>query len=290
MGSRIRHPAAAPWDDDLVVIGAWERAVEVWSSFRGVRVAAFDTVLDAGGTRLTLASGPVPVVVAGAWARHGVCAYGLDGRRAWQNRSRTNVQQLTVLSGRRVAVGYASQPTVVLDATTGRELTSLRGVTTVVALDPRTTLLAGTGWLRLADADLTPSWRRTPAVGFSVSHAAGGPETVAVVEAEESGSVLRVFDRDGAARASVAWPDEGIGPVSHDAASGTWVVLRVGYEGRRHTLVRLTDDGEVVDQRPWHPVDTAAVMRDGRVLVYANDDGVHVLDVADLSVRRLAPV
>jgi hypothetical protein len=284
---RIHHLAAAPWDDDLVVTGAFERAVEVWSSRRGDRVAAFDTVLDGGGRRLALAHVPDPVVVAGAWVRHGVRGYGLDGSDLWRNRSRTNVQTLTALTGGRVAVGYEGRPTVVLDGATGKEVLSLRGVTGVVALDTRTTLLSGTGWLRLADADLTPSWRRTRATGFTVACAAG-PETVAVVEAAAGGSGIRVFDRDGTERTSITWPGQWIGPVCHDAASGTWVAVRQDDDTGRSVVVRVTDDGEVLEQRPWHAVHASAVVRGGRVLAYGNDDGIHLLDVADLSVSGLA--
>ncbi|MGY1715233.1 hypothetical protein ACI78R_12295 [Geodermatophilus sp. SYSU D01106] len=280
--------AAAPWDDDLVATGSWERTVDVWSLSRGGHVTGLDTVLDAGGTRLALVAEPEPVVVTGAWTRHGVCGYALDGFRIWQNRARRNVEGLTALTGGRVAVGYASQPTLVLDAGTGRELASLRGVTNVVALDRRSTLLVGTGWLQMADADLTPVSRRVPLAGFAVLTAAVAPETVAVAEAEEGGSVLRVLDRDGVPRASVTWPVEGIRGVGRDAASGTWVVLRSDLDSRRSVLLRVTDDGAVVDRRPWRPVSGTALVRDGRALVQADDDGVHVLDLADLGLRTLA--
>lgn len=39
------------------------------------------------------------MVVTGAWERHGVCGYDLTGQRLWQDRSRTNVEAVTALTG-----------------------------------------------------------------------------------------------------------------------------------------------------------------------------------------------
>ena len=119
--------AASPWDEDLVLAGEFERAAHVWSLHQGAEVACIDTVHDFGGRRLALVTGAQPMVIAGAYERQGVCGYSLTGERVWQNRARSAVQHLTGLACGRVAVGYARGPAVVLEASSGKELRSLRG-------------------------------------------------------------------------------------------------------------------------------------------------------------------
>src|SRR4051812_40497301 len=87
----------------------------VWSLRRGAELATFDTILDIFW-RLALVTGTEPVVVAGAWARHGVCGYSLTGEQIWQNMSRSAVQTVTALHGDRVAVCFGRGPAAVLDA------------------------------------------------------------------------------------------------------------------------------------------------------------------------------
>jgi hypothetical protein len=52
--------------------------------------------------------------------------------------------------------------------------------------------------------------------------------------------------------------------------------------------VRLSDDGEVLEQRPFDAVTDAAWLRDGAVLVYGNERGVvFLLDAPEDGARRL---
>src|SRR4051812_25475088 len=112
----IRHVAAPRWEPDLFVAGEFDRTAQVWSVSRATEVAHVDTVFDFGGRRLALVTGEMPVIVAGAWARHGVCGYSLTGEQMWQNKARSAVQTVTALASSRVAVGYATGPAAVLDA------------------------------------------------------------------------------------------------------------------------------------------------------------------------------
>src|SRR3954447_25163452 len=168
----IRHVSAPRWEPDLFVAGEFERTAHVWSLSRANEVANVDTVFDFGGRRLALVTGDAPVIVAGAWARHGVCGYSLTGEQMWQNKARSAVQHVTALASGRVAVGYAKGPAAVLDAATGQELRSLRGVTGVHALTPEIPLVASNASGRPADAEREPMGLRIPLRSFAVLDAA----------------------------------------------------------------------------------------------------------------------
>jgi hypothetical protein len=283
----IWHIASPPWEQDLFVAGAFERTAHVWSLGRAAEVACVDTVFDFGGRRLGLVTGDEPVIVAGAWERHGVCGYSLAGQRLWQNKKRSAVQHVTALASGRVAVGYARGPATVLDAATGQEMRSLRGVTGVHALTQDMSLLASNTYARLADAELEPMGRRIPLRSFAVLDAAASDRHVALAEA---GGPLRILDLDGAERATHTVADGHTLTVTYERASGTWRALTRVDRGDDvdYGLVRLSDDGEVLEQRPFDAVTDATWLRDGAVLVYGNERGVvFLLDAPEDGARRL---
>lgn len=283
----IRHVAAPRWESDLFVTGEFERIAHVWSLGRAIEVASVDTVFDFGGRRLALVTGDAPVIVAGAWARHGVCGYSLSGEQVWQNRTRSAVQHVTALGSGRVAVGYAKGPAAVLDALTGEELRSLREVVGVYALTPNLSLLEGRAYVRLADAELEAIGQRIALRSFAVLDAAASAEHVAVAEA---GGPLRILDFDGTQRAAHVIPGGHVLTVAHDRASGTWrAITRVDREADvTYELIRLSDDAELLEQRPFEArLDATAWLRDGTVLVYGNESGVFVLENFEATARRL---
>src|SRR4051794_3081527 len=98
----IRHMDAPRWEPDLFVAGEFEQTAHVWSLERATEVVKIDTVFDFGGRRLALVTGDTPVVVAGAWARHGVCGYSVTGEQIWQDKTRSAVQHVTALARGRV--------------------------------------------------------------------------------------------------------------------------------------------------------------------------------------------
>jgi hypothetical protein len=282
----IWHVAAPPWEGDLFVAGEFERTAHVWSLGQAAPVADFDTVFDFGGRRLAMLTGDTPVVVAGAWARHGVCCYSLTGERLWQNKARTNVQHVTALASGRVAVGYGKGPAAVLNASTGEELRSLRGVTAVYALTPGMSLLESSTYVRLADAELEPIGERIELRSFAVLGAAASAEHIAVAEA---GGPLRILDLDGAERAAHTVPGGHVLTVAHDRATGTWrAVTRVERQDKvNYGHIRLSDDGEVLEHHPLDDVLDAAWLHEGGALVYGNKDGLFALDGAAVTGRRL---
>jgi hypothetical protein len=196
----LREVAAPPWEEDLLVTAQFERVVHVWSMARAARCATFETVFEFGGQRLALVTGERPVVVAGAWARHGVCGYDLTGNLLWQDRSRTAVQVVTALARGRVVVSYERNATRVLEAASGDEVRSLRGVRQVIALAPEVSLGLGSGWCRLLDQWLDPQGSRIAMRGFAILSAATDGEHLALAEA---GGPLRILDSDGRERASL---------------------------------------------------------------------------------------
>jgi len=75
--------------------------------------------------------------------------------------------------------------------------------------------------------------------------------------------------------------------VLHDPVTGTWIVVGETLAGK-NSLLRLSDDGEVLEHRPWDlRVGGTATMRGGRTLVMITAGGVQVLDCADWSVTEI---
>lgn len=276
----LQEVAAPPWEEDLLVTAESGPVVHVWSRERAARCATFETVHDFGGRRVALVPGERPVVVAGAYTRHGVCGYDLSGQRLWQDRSRTNVQVLTALAGGRVAVSCNRGPTRVMEAATGNEVCSLRGVLRVIALTPDLSLGVSGGWCRLLDGSLDPLGSRIMTGLNPVWLAASDGEHLAV---SGIGGPLRFLNRDGLERASVAGHFR---HVVHDPVTATWVLVRVCDDGQT-SLLRLTEDAEVLEQRSWVPFRDVTTMGGGRMLVLLTDEGPQVLDCSDWSVRAL---
>lgn len=279
----LREVAAPPWGEDLLVTAEFHGAVSVWSLARRAHCAEFDTVYDFGGQRLALVPGERPVVVVGAWARHGVCGYDVTGERLWQDRSRMNVQIVTALAAGRVAVSYNRSTTRVLEAATGDEVRSLRGVRQVFALRPDLSLGMGSDWCRLLDDSLDWLGPRIAVPGAALVSAASGGDYVAITEI---GGPLGILDSGGQDRARV---NDHFRHVVHDPVTDTWVVIHATADGQ-YSLLRLTHDAEVLEQRPCTFVRDVATMRGGRTLVLITDEGVQLLDCSDWSVETLDPV
>ena len=276
----LREVAAPPWEEDLLVTAEFERVVHVWSRERAARCATFETVHDFGGRRVALVPGERPVVVAGAYTRHGVCGYDLSGERLWQDRSRTNVQILTALAGGRVAVSYNRGPTRVLEAVTGEEVRSLRGVLQVIALTEDLSLGVSSSWCRLLDASLDPLGPRIMTGLNPAWFAASDGEHLAI---SGIGGPLRFLDLDGRERASVAGHFR---HVVHDPVTATWVLVWDSDDGQT-SLLRLTHDAEVLEQRSWGSFCDVATMGGGKALVLLMDEGPQVLNCSDWSAWAL---
>jgi hypothetical protein len=103
----IRDIACPLENADLFATAEFDGRVTVWSVAAQKPIATFGTVSEFGGKRLAILDGDPPIVVAGAWARHGVCAYeASSGRMLWQRRDLRQVQTLSALPSGRVGVGF----------------------------------------------------------------------------------------------------------------------------------------------------------------------------------------
>lgn len=81
-----------------LVVGAFDRDVEIWDIASGERISAFETGLDFGGRRLALSPKGDRLFV-GAYQRHGVAAYDSDsGRLVWTRKDLKKIQCLSVSS------------------------------------------------------------------------------------------------------------------------------------------------------------------------------------------------
>ncbi len=277
----LRDVAAPPWEEDLLVTAQPKGVVDVWSLVRGARCATFETVWGSGGWRGALVPGEHPVVVAGAWERHGVCGYDLTGQRLWQDRSRTNVEAVTALTGGRVVVTHLRRATRVLEAATGEEVRSLRGVLRLIALTSDLSLAVGGGWCRLLDRSLDPLGSRI-STGLNMAWCAASDGEHLVVT--EVGGPLRIVDSDGRERARIA---ENFRHVLHDPVTNTWVAVHEPPEGK-NSLLRFSNNGEVLERRPWDlRVSGTATMRGGKTLILITAEGGQVVNCADWSVHGL---
>lgn len=278
--SDLREVAAPPWEDDLLVAAEFHGLVSVWSLARAARWAEFDTTYDFGGRRLAVVPGERPIVVVGTWAREGVCGYDVTGERLWQDRSRTNVQIVTALDEGRIAVSYNRSTTRVLEAGTGHEVRSLRGVRRVFPLRPGLSLGMGSSdWCRLLDRSLDPLGPRIPVASAAIVSAAFGGDHVAIAEI---GGPLRILDTGGRERARV---NDHFRHVVHDPVTNTWVAIHEGSDGQ--SLLRLTHDAEVLEQRRCAYSWDVATMRGGRTLVLLSDAGMQLLNCSDWSIHTI---
>lgn len=280
-GLDLLNMATPPWEEDLLVTARRKGIVDVWSLVRGARFATLETVWGSGGWRGALVTGEHPVVVAGSWERHGVCGYDLTGQRLWQDRSRTNVEAVTALTGGRVVITHLRRATRVLEAATGEEVRTLRGALRVIALTSDLTLAVGGGWCRLLDSSLDPLGSRISTGLNTVWIAASDGEHLVIDELGEG--PLRILDSDGRERARM---DESFRHILHDPVTNTWVAVQ-SFEAE-HSLIRFNNDGEVLERRSRDLyVYDAATMRGGRTLILNTEEGVRVVNCADWSVQGL---
>jgi hypothetical protein len=145
----IRHIAPAATTDRLFLTAEFEHRVRLWSFADHSLTAELDTVLDFGGQRLALCGAETPIVVAGAWERHGICGYAPDGTRLWQRKDLRQPQHISPAAGGALVVAcFDQRPLHVLDAVSGETRATVRAVgATTTARSPRSALARCTGTL-----------------------------------------------------------------------------------------------------------------------------------------------
>lgn len=156
----IRHLATSA-DGDLFATGEFEHSVTVWSLTARAQVAAFETVLDFGGTRLGLAGGEDPLVLTGAYFSHGLVAYDArTGEFRWQRKDLKGVQRVSVSEGvGRATVGLEKGGVHVLDLESGATEFVIRGGQ-YGTIDADGAFVTGRGWVAMVNRDGSPRWRK----------------------------------------------------------------------------------------------------------------------------------
>ena len=227
----IRHIAPQAASDRLFLTAVFEHRVRVWSFADRSLIAELDTVLDFGGQRLALCGQETPIVVAGAWERHGICGYAPDGTRLWQRKDLRQPQYISpTADGALVVAGFDQRPLHVLRAESGETVATVRAV------------------------------RRFYASPYT--------DDVASFDAD-GGSSVSCGDLTGETLWRWTCPPEVNCPaLAWDGDASEWVgVLNHVNNERPDTLVRWSADGEVLSERPLALFAEYAFLPGGRHLV-----------------------
>jgi hypothetical protein len=264
---------------DLFATAEFDGRVTAWSVGAQKPIAAFDTVSDFGGKRLAILDGDPPMVVAAAWARHGVCAYdATSGSVLWQRRDLRQVQTLSALPDRRVGVGFERRVFHVLAGSSGETLATVRGLYRLYASRNLPFVLgegrSGSQWIGLYDRRWARVWRARIS-SFAMYEAALGPDAIL---AAEVGSPLSCLDCSGADRWH--WVPHGGGDVIRVAwneQADAWAAVHRPSERteprRGMQLLELTTDGGIRSSREIGPVFEAQFLAGGSLLVVSRIEG-----------------
>jgi WD40 repeat protein len=183
-------------DGRRAVLGAFKENVEIWDLNTGTAVAAFTTILDFGGQRLTIdKSGSV--VVAAAYGRDGVAGYNAEnGKLLWRRRDLKKTQYLTSSPrADHIYAGFESGPGCVLDSRTGETLSRHPGVRRFVESAHEPLIFLDGARPTVSSADSLIGLFAVERSSFAFLSAAFAPSQIAVSEA---GGDVRCFElRDG---------------------------------------------------------------------------------------------
>ena len=242
MHEPVRHIASST--RSWIAVAAFTELVEVWDVVAARRISAFRTSLDFGGRRLCLAPDGSRCF-AGAYHRFGVAAYrSADGTRQWSRPDVKRVQYVSTSSdGRRVYVGVASGPLVILDATDGSTVERMRGVRRVFESSSTVARLLDRSTPVVEGASLKTF--SVPRTTFAILDVAFGPSSVCISEA---GGPTRCVELTNGRE---IWrhdppPGEHLLSVAYAASAGAFVGVCCEYEKTATTfLVRFGPRGQV---------------------------------------------
>jgi hypothetical protein len=271
----IRHVAVAASADDVFATAAFEQRVSVWSLPARSLVAELETILDFGGQRLALCGSETPLVVAGAWGRHGIRAYGVDGRELWQRKDLRQPQQISAAArGALAVVCFDDRSMHVLAAESGDTVAKVRGARRFYDSPfAAKGLVEMYGHVGLVDTDRWQLCWRAPVEGFAILSAAAAPDSFAVADvvhlvADRRSSVSCLDLGGGVLWRWTAPPQVNCPALAWDAERAEWAGLLNDVTNERpDTLVRWSRDGEVVFEHPLALYHVAEFMRTGRYFV-----------------------
>ena len=182
--TEIRHIAPQAASDRLFLTAAFEHRVRLWSFADRSLIAELDTVLDFGGQRLALCGTEAPIIVAGAWERHGICGYAPNGTRLWQRKDLRQPQYISATAdGALVVAGFDQRPLHVLRAESGETVATVRAVRRFYA-SPYADVGLGEQYghiVLVGTGDWKLRWK-VPVDGFASLSAAFAPAAFAVAD------------------------------------------------------------------------------------------------------------
>ena len=276
--TEIRHVAAGAQTDAYFLTAEFERRVRVWSFAERALLAELDTALDFGGRRLALCDDGEPVVVAGAWERHGICAYALGGAKLWQRKDLRRPQHITACNGGSLVTAcFDDRPMHVLDARSGETVATVRAIRGfygsaqagfgIGALD---------GQVALVDIDAWALRWKAPIEGFAVLSAAAAPGAIVVANVVGPGerASLSCLSVSGEVRWRWSAPPEVNCPaLAWDGEASEWVgVLNHVNNERPDTLARWSPSGELVMEVPLALDAVYEFLPSGRFLVTSDGE------------------
>ena len=183
----IRHLATS-FSGSILAAGEFEYTVHIWDMNTAERLAAFDTILSPGGTRLAIA-GDGKTCIAAAYYVEGVAGYSSPtGVEIWRRKDLKKAQTIRVsLDDRCVYCSFDEAPCQVLNRETGKTIKTWPAVRDVWESPYERLMLAEKRLLVIQTPDeesVTTIARET----FAVLSVAFGPGLVCV---SESGGALR---------------------------------------------------------------------------------------------------
>jgi outer membrane protein assembly factor BamB len=273
----FRHVAAAACSDTHFLTAEFEHRVRLWSMPDRTAVSELDTVLDFGGIRLALCgTDSAPIIVAGAWERHGVCAYAADGTLLWQRKDLRQPQHIAPASGGTLVVACSDyRPAHVVTAEAGETVAKVRAVRRFY--DSR---FADVGLGEVYEHVVlvgTDDWEvrwKAPIEGFGILAAAAAPGAFTIAGTGQAPVTCLSVDGEPLWR----WlppSDVNCPALAWDAEASNWLgVLNHVNNERPDTLVRWSQDGEIVSEHPLALFTAYDFLPSGRYLV-TSDGGVH---------------
>jgi hypothetical protein len=250
--------------DDLVATAdqSAETSTHVWSVPAERSLSHFVSVASFTGWRLALCTpAERPVVVAGAWERHGVCGYdAATGDRVWQRPEIKRVQQVSSAgnSGQLVAVRPNDGALRILDAATGVEVARVRSAQRYwqSRFGP---IGVGDAYQQVLLID-NATWTvrgRTPITGFAILAAAFAPDAILISDVADertSGDVptISALDLDGRLLWTYRHPPTVNSPaLTWDEDADEWVGIRVEVNRRESdALLRWARNGTLLSSIP----------------------------------------
>jgi hypothetical protein len=283
---RLRQFGRAVATSDLIPVGEAERVVRVFSISGKALVATLETILDFGGGRLVLQASPTPVVVAAAYHRHGVVAYGLDGETRWQRKDLKKPQLLEPIPDGTISVGMEEKALHLLAASSGETLQTIRGVRRLFH-NPygHLTLAEGRSGSKIVYGYDRTTWSRRWSFSlnsFALLAAAFSPNDILLSEPadipQKTAGAVTCIDPKGTQK--WAWEPPANSHVLDLSWSGSvelWMGILWSFQwGGPKTMVAWTSEGEVAQSVEIGEVVSTAFMGEGQFL--ATSSGA-VLDV-----------